>query len=88
MTADWQEQVAAAWGDHTITVWEDHQDRDWVWDCDCGWRGIDPKAHRREVVAPIIRAAQSAAWNEGYTVGNAHNGRRDANPYTETGDAQ
>ncbi len=27
-----------------------------------------------------------AAWDEGYTAGNSHNGRRDANPYREGGD--
>jgi len=30
-----------------------------------------------------IRKAQAEAWDEGYTVGNAHNGRRDANPYRD-----
>lgn len=28
-----------------------------------------------------LDAVKAAAWDEGYTVGNAHNGRRDANPY-------
>jgi hypothetical protein len=31
-----------------------------------------------EAAAPYLLIA---AWDEGYTVGNAHNGRRDANPY-------
>ena len=31
-----------------------------------------------EAAAPHLLIA---AWDEGYTVGNAHNGRRDANPY-------
>lgn len=30
-----------------------------------------------ERLMPVVREA----WDEGYTVGNAHNGRRDANPY-------
>ena len=28
-----------------------------------------------------VREARAEAWDEGYTTGNAHNGRRDANPY-------
>ena len=35
-------------------------------------------ANALTAAAPLI-AAQ--AWDEGYTTGNAHNGRRDANPY-------
>jgi len=31
-----------------------------------------------EAAAPHMMAA---AWDEGYTTGNAHNGRRDTNPY-------
>lgn len=31
-----------------------------------------------EAAAPHMLAE---AWDEGYTTGNAHNGRRDANPY-------
>ena len=38
-----------------------------------------------EVVAAALSAAGfgpvQEAWDEGYTTGNAHNGRRDANPY-------
>lgn len=30
---------------------------------------------------PIVDAVAAPAWDEGYTTGNAHNGRRDANPY-------
>ena len=34
-----------------------------------------------ERLMPVVREAQAEAWDEGYTVGNAHNGRRDANPH-------
>ena len=30
-----------------------------------------------------LDAKLAIAWDEGYTTGNAHNGRRDANPYRE-----
>lgn len=40
-----------------------------------------------EVLAAALSAAGFGpvreAWDEGYTTGNAHNGRRDANPYRE-----
>jgi hypothetical protein len=37
-------------------------------------------------LAPVIAEVQAEAWDKGYTVGNAHNGRRDANPYKESSD--
>lgn len=47
-------------------------------------RGLDNTANMfraaLEAAAPFIAAL---AWDEGYTIGNAHNGRRDANPYRE-----
>ena len=67
--------------------------------CECGgtfWAGEhagDPNvtdAMNEHVAAALsaagfgpMREAQEAAWDEGYTTGNAHNGRRDANPYRE-----
>lgn len=32
-------------------------------------------------IGGIVKAAKEAAWDAGYTTGNAHNGRRDANPF-------
>ena len=32
-------------------------------------------------VAAAAPHLMAEAWDEGYTIGNAHNGRRDANPY-------
>ena len=54
---------------------------------DAGWS--------RYQTYPRLAAALSAAgfgpmrevWDEGYTTGNAHNGRRDANPYRKEGGA-
>jgi len=46
---------------------------------------------RRELVTHILEAAaphiMTQAWDEGYTTGNAHNGRGDANPYRKPADA-
>lgn len=39
-----------------------------------GYKVLDPEAL-------LIAAEEVEAWDTGYTVGNAHNGRRDANPY-------
>lgn len=30
-----------------------------------------------------MQQIKAEAWNQGYTTGNAHNGRRDANPYLD-----
>ncbi|MDP9903138.1 hypothetical protein [Arthrobacter bambusae] len=38
-------------------------------------------AHQAEVLAANGFGKLEQAWDEGYTTGNAHNGRRDANPY-------
>ena len=40
---------------------------------------IKRNARRRE--RHEARQALARAWDDGYTTGNAHNGRRDANPY-------
>lgn len=34
--------------------------------------------------ADVLRERDAEKWDEGYTIGNRHNGRRDANPYRET----
>lgn len=31
--------------------------------------------------ADALEAVKATAWDEGYTIGNRHDGRRDANPY-------
>lgn len=36
--------------------------------------------------ADVLKAVREEAWDEGYTVGNAHNGRRDANPHRDAPD--
>ena len=38
-----------------------------------------------EALAPNLLVQ---VWDEGYTTGNAHNGRRDANPYRKPDDAR
>lgn len=44
-------------------------------------RVIDAVAENNGVLRPAIVQLMAEAWDEGYTTGNAHNGRRDANPY-------
>jgi hypothetical protein len=60
---------------------------------ECGWQETYARLHARDAQAGARAAHYSAAltaagfgpvkeaWDEGYTTGNAHNGRRDANPY-------
>ena len=67
-----------------------------AWECVCGHQiPSGPVTGVRESFAAHQAAALSAAgfgpvqeakreaWDEGYTTGNAHNGRRDANPYRQ-----
>lgn len=39
-----------------------------------------------DALLPVIREREAEVWDAGYTVGNAHNGRRDANPYRSNGE--
>lgn len=56
--------------------------------------GIAVDLHRRDsrlaefdrMIAEVERAAAEKAWDEGYTRGNAHNGRRDQCPYRKEHD--
>jgi hypothetical protein len=63
-------------------------------DCECrrspyDKHDVNPPCSTRRRATRIARAALEAAaphmlaqvWDEGYTTGNAHNGRRDSNPY-------
>lgn len=47
--------------------------------------GKDTAPLRRKVVDAVMPLL-AEAWDEGYPVGNRHNGRRDENPY-RSGDA-
>lgn len=49
--------------------------------CNCGERFQDIHAHQEVMLAANGYGKLEDAWGEGYTTGNAHNGRRDANPY-------
>ena len=51
--------------------------------CTCG-TSYAPRTHDTHVEQALASAGfgpVKEAWDEGYTTGNAHNGRRDANPY-------
>jgi hypothetical protein len=65
-----------------------------IWEQSHGSYGYHPEGHPKrddmdryaekharaalEAAAPYM---MRAAWDEGYTIGNRHDGRRDANPY-------
>ena len=63
--------------------------------CTCHMFSSDREPHRigcetlaktnaaASALAPLFAEHARQAWDEGYTCGNRHNGRRDANPYRE-----
>ena len=51
--------------------------------CICGKRSGSHEAHQADALSAAGFGPVREAWDEGYTTGNAHNGRRDANPYRQ-----
>jgi hypothetical protein len=48
------------------------------------WPGLDPVLSTSDT--ETLEAVKADVWDEGFTIGNRHDGRRDANPYRKTGE--
>ena len=58
------------------------EDKEWLWDS-ISKRWDTPTISEAKRMASVILPLLAGAWDEGYTAGNRHNGRRDANPYRQ-----
>jgi hypothetical protein len=58
------------------------EDKEWLWDSNSK-RWDTPTISEAKRLASVILPFLAGVWDEGYTTGNRHNGRRDANPYRQ-----